>query len=57
MAETFSAVEVGGFVRREEECVFCVRVKVGPPAWGIGSGGVVERVVDCVGEEGRVDDL
>ena len=51
MAETFCAVEVGGFVGREEEGVFCVRGEVGPPTWGVGSDGVGERGVDvgCVG--------
>lgn len=55
MAETFCPVEVGGFVRREEEGVFCVRGEVGPPVRGVGSDGVVGRGVDvdcdcdCVG--------
>jgi hypothetical protein len=60
VAEAFCAVEVGGFVGREEEGVFCVRREVGPPAWGgVGSGELVERGVDRVGGRrgGGVEDL
>lgn len=51
MAEAFCAVEIGGLVGGEEEGIFCVRRKVRPSAWGVGSRWVVMtgRGMDCVG--------
>jgi hypothetical protein len=62
VAEAFCAVEIGGLFRREEEGIFCVRRKVRPSAWRVGSRWVVVgRGMDCVGfvmmrvqEEARV---
>jgi len=69
VAEAFCAVEIGGLFGGEEESIFCVRRKVRPSAWRVGSRWVVVVVVvvvmgrgmDCVGavmsrvqEEARV---